>query len=590
MKLRVGIAVVIAFGCKAKSEDAGEPVRQAPLPSSPEPADAGTHSGAHPDYPTPVAAGTDKIFSTEDPDRGPTAPLDFKMPPAGQLTWTEHEHCVDDITTVRCSPAVDKPQGMWTWRVGRKGKTLVVAQELHGGQLGDTKVYVTKPNGTPDQQVIFDDHRRVKSARLFTGDGRYSRRNRDGSNGLDGCGYMGYSLDDRDRVIELRCLQWLGEPMRDTSGVAVTRFALDDDGFVLAEHRFGIAGTPIAGTDGVTRYVYELDDVGRRLVALHHDADGGPVADDSGCFGTRFERDERGVVIRRVCMGADGKPARSVSNIAVTAYKHDRYGCRLETRHFDPDGAPAIDHAKSHGTNDERNRFCELTSRTCVGSDGVAIACGPGLAAKIEYKLDVHGNALIERNFDADGEPTTEGSWGAYEVRNKWDDRGNAIRIACFAAGGRPQKCSITDFHAKESTYDEAGREVSEIYFDARGERTTNIGITMRRFQYDNYDHTFEARNYDEDGALVDALGFAVRRDLYDDAHRLFGVLLFDSNNRPAAYTGCFGGTTCPETESWHAVRVRRRSDGTVASNQFFDANGQLLETFDCTRVMCFDD
>ena len=80
----------------------------------------------------------------------------------------------------------------------------------------------------------------------------------------------------------------------------------------------------------------------------------------------------------------------------------------------------------------------------------------------------------------------------------------------------------------------------------------------------------------------------ATDRVLYDTAHRRFAKVLLDKSGRPASYTGGYVGVTCPK-QAWHAVRLVRGSDGSVTSNQFFDAAGQLLVTHDCRRVTCFN-
>jgi hypothetical protein len=135
---------------------------------------------------------------------------------------------------------------------------------------------------------------------------------------------------------------------------------------------------------------------------------------------------------------------------------------------------------------------------------------------------------------------------------------------------------------------DDAGREIEETFFDDRGQPASNGGTVVRRFRYDNYDHVFEATNHDADGELFEYLGMTTQRKLYDAAHREFAVLLLDRAGKPARYTGCFTGAHCP-AGAWHAVRINRRPDGTVESNQFFDADGQLIETTSCTKERCFE-
>jgi len=132
MRLPLVVIVMAAFGCKEKP---AELEQRPPLPVLAKPdaarakpeAKVGTGSplpevGPHPDYPTPVRAGTDQIFLLEEPDRGPKAPLAFVLPARSSLVWREHAHCEDDKLSVTCSTATAKPSELHRWRVGTRGK------------------------------------------------------------------------------------------------------------------------------------------------------------------------------------------------------------------------------------------------------------------------------------------------------------------------------------------------------------------------------------------------------------------------------------------------------------------------------------
>ena len=176
--------------------------------------------------------------------------------------------------------------------------------------------------------------------------------------------------------------------------------------------------------------------------------------------------------------------------------------------------------------------------------------------------------------------------WGAFEVRHEFDERGNPVTTSCFDAFGKASTCARLGFARQTAEFDAAGREVSRVFFDEEGNPATNIGFSTRKFTYDNYDHIFESRGYDKNGALMEAYGMAVRRDLYDAAHRHFALVILDKAGKPARYTGCFGGVSCAKV--WHAVRIVRKPDGVAEKNQFFDEKGQLTETKDCDKVRCF--
>src|SRR5689334_6925921 len=114
-----------ATKAKPASVDAG--VAQKPKPTkkvlqSP-PASPLPEVGPHPDYPTPVAAGTDKIFLLEEPDRGPKAPLDFAIPKPTKA-WSETAGCTTYPADVVCRGT--RAGRLAAGRVRREADAIVV--------------------------------------------------------------------------------------------------------------------------------------------------------------------------------------------------------------------------------------------------------------------------------------------------------------------------------------------------------------------------------------------------------------------------------------------------------------------------------
>ena len=140
----------------------------------------------------------------------------------------------------------------------------------------------------------------------------------------------------------------------------------------------------------------------------------------------------------------------------------------------------------------------------------------------------------------------------------------------------------------KRTTFDVNGRRTQETFFGRDGRPTFNLGASSRRYKHDNYDHPFESQSFDDKNRLVEQSGMATIRELYDVRHQRFAMVLLDKTGKPARYTACFTGTTCP-AHPWHAVRIVRLGDGTVEYNQFFDEDGQLIEANSCRTNKCFD-
>ena len=549
--------------------------------------DAGTglaESGPHPDYPTPIAAGTSNIFFLEDPDRGPLAPKKANLPPRGSLVWTTHAYCETNKTTLACSAAASGT-GASSFRVGRKGTEIALVEERYGERVVQTTLYTWKPDGTLVQRLRLDGRGRIDTA-LMVHDGKISGRLRTGANALDGCGYLAHS--PKGDTSELRCLQWTGEPMLDMSGVAMFRAKRDARGFLIEEASFGLDGKPALDSSGQHVYRQERDAFGRVVVQRYFDIDGKRVERSDGCAGERTEYAPDGTTARVTCLDVADQPRGRSNGIAARQYAYDPAGCLVGIRFLDKAGARTKDPDGVAGEALEVDRFCTQTRRTCVDINGDPHACGPGRPAQYRTKLDGAGNAIAVTHWTETDEPAVDEEFDAHEIRYRYDDVGNVVSLACFDASHDARECDGTGFHEKRTTYDANGRRVQESFFGNGGRPAFNLGASSRRYKHDNYDHPFESQSYDDKGHLVEQSGTATIRELYDIRHQRFALVLLDASGKPARYTACFTGATCPE-RPWHAVRIVRLGDGTVEYNQFFDEEGQLIEAISCRSSKCFD-
>jgi hypothetical protein len=202
--------------------------------------------------------------------------------------------------------------------------------------------------------------------------------------------------------------------------------------------------------------------------------------------------------------------------------------------------------------------------------------------------LDSRGNPVSVKHYSESESPAIDEEFDAFELRYRYDDGGNVTSLSCFDAYGEAIECDGTGFHEKKTTWDANGRRTRESFVGRDGHAAFNLGASSRRYKHDNYDHPFESQSFDDKGQLVEQSGTATIRELYDVRHQRFAIVLLDVNGKPARYTACFTGATCPE-RAWHAVRIVRLGDGTVEYNQFFDEDGQLIEAISCRTNKCFD-
>jgi hypothetical protein len=565
-------------------------------PLSPAAAETAAPAGADPNYPTPEAAGTEKLFVVEEPDRGPWVKT-AAAPPREQLAWQAHAYCELRETGPACAGAATASSPS-LWRIGSRAGKQVVAERVAGGVVQETALY--EWTGTRlDRLVRLDGHGGLVSAASFDSSGRQlGVRNLNGGNGLPGCGHLGLKLDGKGRVEELSCLQWSGPPMRDLEGVRVRRFKLDAQGFVVEETRVTPDGSPMADNDGVHRKTYRRDAVGRPLEIRYLDIEGNAVlSTQNGCNGERHRYDRRGFLVERICLGPQGSPMPGRSRASREVYEVDEHGCTQKRRYFDEASKPV---ATIRGVTEERMAValhCETVDRTCFAG-GVRHACGPNEPSHFVHYYDARGFLSSTQHFDeSQGKdvPGADPIYRVFEVRYERDKLGNVVSTACFAAAGSgttPVECQRSGFHRDRNKIDQAGRTVERRFFGPTGRPAANLGCELRRNVYDNYDHLVQESEHNARGESRETEGMASRRTLFDQSHRRFAVLLYDGQGKPARYRACFMGAYCPlpgSSPTWHAVRIGRAKNGEVQKNLFFDHHGTLIRSVDCPGVQCWD-
>jgi hypothetical protein len=577
---------------------ASPPARQQPESSESSPGDLAADTtrraaelGPDPDYPTPVVAGTKDLFLLEEPVRGAHV-TEVALPAAADLAWTEHAYAELDAAGFAVSAAGPATGGI-RWRVGREDGRIRLVEALRpDGNAVSRWVLEWTASAPPKLRLLatLDAYGTVVETRSYEPAGeRYTARELSGANALPGCGAQESVVDERGLASETRCLAWHGTPMYDTSGVRMRRFERDAAGFVVAETCFGKDDEPVADQSSVHRATFERDAAGRVVRTLRFGLDGTPVRSTAdGCFGRAYRHDGRGFRVAETCLDAAGKPAFDPDGVATTASAIDENGCIVAERSLGTAGEPTRDDEGVAQRAWVVDAHCAATSLACLGPGGDRAPCRKEGPVLIEYTRDDRGRVVSERNYAGPGVPGEDGVMGIFEERNRFDPLGRRVEQSCHGPTGANVLCGGTGYHAERIVYDDAGRVAEERFRGIDGSPASNLGTSIRRFEYDSYDHLSVARELDAAGQPIEGDGLASRTQLYDQGHRLFAVLLFDRDERPARYTQCFVGVDCPDVP-WHAVRIVRSADGKVVQNLFFDADAQRIETMDCTEHRCWE-
>lgn len=567
----------------AKKE--AEPPREADqelvaeAPAAPDPADK-----SHPDYPTARLAGTEDIFFLEEPDRGPW--LKEVEAPKATGPWRWHAACEDAWGDLACGPALEtRPAEGYRSAPAGEGVTLV--ERYEGTHLEGSWIATRDAEGRLLRLVALDRDGDVDLASFYDPPGeRFSSRELDGANALPGCGYRKLDRDAAGRVTRVTCLSWLGEPMKDTSGVAQRKLVRGPHGLVIESRALDAKGEPTRSHDGVHRIATTRDAEGRVLERRHFDLAGQPaLSSGSGCHGTQWIRSE-GRVVEQRCLGPEGKPGQDHEELFARRYEHDARGCVVRETYLGADGKPTPSRSGPTAVELQVDERCRTLRHRCLDAGGRATPCGPHDPAEYRYTYK-DGWIASTRHYDATGKPTAGPVNEVFEVRYVRDALGRQLRRSCHDEAGAPVECASTGFHAANATYDDAGRETETTFEDTEGKRTTNLSTWLRRRTYDAYDHVYEVQNLDAGGKLLESFGAASMRYLYDEGHRLFAMLLYDAQGDAARYRACFTGKTCP-SNPWHAVRIVRSESGQVTQNLYFDAERQLIKTLDCRSERCW--
>ncbi len=542
----------------------------------------------HPLYPTADAAGTRRLYLLDDPP-APLKPPTTRVPKVPTLKWTRHAHCEVDEMDFLCSVPT-KRNLRYHWRVGRKKELIIWAEKVMAKRTAASIWFKRDKEGHLNQILFFDAYGSLERIQYFAPKtNRYSARKLNGANALAGCGYMEVRKTKDELRSEVACLQWNHKPMKDLSGVAITRLRRDGaTSMVVEKSFFDTVGQPISNTDGVHRIVFRRDKYGRIRKESYFNLASKPVRSlKNGCFGLQRNYDAEGLLSEKRCLDTSGH-LEANAEVTITVYKRNFFGCPISESYFNQKGKPKANAEGIQSVEWSVNYRCLHLSKTCYYKSG-RVRCGSKEPAVYRYKLDKKGRVESVKHFSPDKKPDRDPQFGVFEVRTQYDDLSNPIQTSCFDKKAKPINCGVSSgFHMMRSKFDHLGRNIEDRFYDIKGQPTSNLNTFIRRYRYDLYDHLYESDDYDAENHLVESLGSASRRYLYNERHELFAVLLLDKNLKPAQYEGCFTGHQCPH-QKWHAVRVMRGPTGRAEKNLFFDYHRQLIHTIDCHKSACWE-
>lgn len=370
----------------------------------------------------------------------------------------------------------------------------------------------------------------------------------------DARGYLIREVYLKDRNNTLTC---------DENGIYGKAYLRDErDGKILRVTNLGEDGEPLCarrGT-GVAYTDYEYDAYGRVAKSCVYDADGRFTLDKDGVFYREYLYSDSGSLAQMLCRDAEGRLCADRDGIAQYFFVCDEKG-RLAERYGQNESGNAV-YAKSSGVYrtvyEAEDGIC---SEAYYGADGSPIINNCGYARQ-SLRYDIRGRIVERWVYGLDQKLTYDtagGNCAGYTVEYPDED---TVRYICYNAEGEAApgmsgyvSCTVrvrersgwesvveksyydaagNPVRARDNAasvvyqYDDAGRLVSEAYFDEMGAPCGNyLGASVIRYNY--RDKNMISREYfDAEGVpccvKYEGGNYAkveIDYDLYDRATRI---------------------------------------------------------------------
>ena len=368
--------------------------------------------------------------------------------------------------------------------------------------------------------------------------------------------------DTRGRVVERTWLDADGAPVQRTEGYATEKFAYGDP-----DHPFQATqisywrpdDSPGHGAFLVHRLERTLDEVGRVGREQVFGVDGAPSVyrrhqiygrtpdapfeaydrlevDYLGCHAIDRLWSDAGQVVRRTCLDKELQP---MSGRSVTHRTFEWDGrCRVADRFFDASEAQVQDGIGRFGVGRRCGPHGEVTWEASLDAEGQPSTIGTYGIKKTTF--DEGGRPVEEAFFDGDGEPLVVAS-GEHIMRMERNGDGRLVAMSSFGPDGEPV-VGVDNYHSQTFGYDEHGRVVLAEYLGLDGE-ISRTGCCAPRtvVELDSMGRTLVTERRDvDDSPYEDTKGAFRTVSTWDALGRTETVRSYSVDNQPTLVHGVF--------------------------------------------------
>lgn len=409
-----------------------------------------------------------------------------------------------------------------------------------------------------------------------------------------------YDYDVRGNEIARMFYNAQGDSLRLTNeGIAGWKTEYDDNGNETRSLYIGTDGEPTKTANGYAECRYVYDENGHLKSVRYYDENSNLCINSSEqCAGYNYICDERGNQLEFYKVGRDDK---RMPNQLITKYKYDSNDNIVETSYFDGD-VPGVNYLNIHketssynnrnqcietryyGINGKltklgsdkyaimRNEFDSKGNRVksyCFGTDEKPVVCSEGWSSSM-YEYDTMGNITRQLFFGIDGKPT-DPKIMVPEGVCQYDRKGNMTYIASMDGHGNLIDNPSAGWTVQRMTYDANNYCTSRSYFDKEDQPMISkvSGCHKVLYEYDNRGNNLSESYFDTKGDPMKCNGYHMKKSEYDDQGRQIYEAYFDEKDKPILINNYY-----------HKAVYSYEGDSRLASYcKLYNTSGSLLYT-----------
>lgn len=339
----------------------------------------------------------------------------------------------------------------------------------------------------------------------------------------------------------------------------------------------------IGSNTRIRRYHIQRDDLGRPAIQTYHatnddDLDASAIPDEDNVYALKYSYDDKGRMKKVEHLGHDYKPDTDRFGVAAAEIFYNEPASQYDATWIGLDGKPIVreqGYASSRSTIDEVGN---LLTRTTLDPEGNPVINTMRFAT-IACEYDKNGFRVKETTLDADSLPMlNEGNWAYCIITN--DRKGRAISNKFFDENMQPT-LNVEGSADTRFTFDDAGNMLSVEFFDIEGKPTLSSTNAYHKLdiKYDKAGYPVTYKYYGTDGKLCyNTSGYAERKEVYDDYHRVIEETYYDTDGNPCAANNYY---------QRFVISYDRR--GNRIREEFYDSEGNLVVNKDGYAVYEFE-